>query len=115
MINLSLGLALKRDLFFGETIVNITQETVKYVADLSRIDLQDTEIEKLSQQLESILDFINKLNKLDIKAVLPTSHILPLKNVLRDDDPGNSLSTESVLDNAPQKKDNFFVVPKIIE
>ncbi|MFH0790626.1 MAG: Asp-tRNA(Asn)/Glu-tRNA(Gln) amidotransferase subunit GatC, partial [Candidatus Omnitrophota bacterium] len=83
--------------------------------DLSRIDLQTDEIERLSGQLKDILDFINKLNKLDIKAVPPTSHILPLNNVLRDDEPENSLPVDLVLNNAPHKKGNFFIVPKVIE
>ena len=93
----------------------IDKETVKYVAHLARIELQDKELEKLSRQLQDILDFIDKLNKLDIKNTNPTSHILPISNVLREDEPCASLSPAKVLMNAPCKEGNFFVVPKVIE
>jgi len=93
----------------------ITKDTVKYVAHLARIELKERELEKLSEQLKSILDFIDKLKKIDIEKISPTSHILPINNVLREDIPGSSLSSEKALENAPQRKGNFFVVPKVIE
>jgi aspartyl-tRNA(Asn)/glutamyl-tRNA(Gln) amidotransferase subunit C len=93
----------------------ITKETVSYVAHLARIQLNPGELEKLSGQLKDILDFINKLGKVDIKNVNPTSHILPINNVLRDDQPQESLSADKALENAPHQEGNFFVVPKIIE
>ncbi len=93
----------------------ITKETVEYVAHLARIELQPKELEKLSQQLKSILSFIDKLEKLDIKDIPPTSHILPLNNVLREDLPKQSLSCDQALLNAPGRQENFFVVPKVIE
>jgi len=93
----------------------ISQETVKYVAHLARIELQQNELEKLSHQLQDILDFIDKLTKLEVKDVSPTSHILPISNVLREDDPRQSLLSEKALENAPTKEGNFFGVPKVIE
>lgn len=93
----------------------ITKETVDYVAKLARIDLTSKELEKLSGQLVSILDFIDKLKNADITDVKPTSHILPVNNVLRDDIAGQSLPNEKVLECAPQKQGNFFAVPKVIE
>lgn len=95
--------------------MSITKETVKYVANLSRIDLTDNELEELSVQLNDILEFIDKLKKVDIEGVNPTSHILSVSNVLREDKAGNSLTISKVLENAPQKKGNFFVVPRVIE
>lgn len=95
--------------------MEITKDTLNYVAHLARIDLQSKELETLSAQLKEILDFIDKLNKADTKDVSPSSHILPINNVVRDDVPGKSLPIDKVLENAPLKKDNFFVVPKIIE
>lgn len=95
--------------------MQLSKETVQYVAHLARIDLKDNELEKLSHQLKDVLDFIDKLKVLDVKATNPTSHILPLNNVLRDDVPAKSLPIDKVLANAPEKKDNFFVVPKVIE
>ncbi|MFH1198702.1 MAG: Asp-tRNA(Asn)/Glu-tRNA(Gln) amidotransferase subunit GatC [Candidatus Omnitrophota bacterium] len=95
--------------------MSIDKQVVAHVAHLARIELEDKELDKLSTQLEDILRFIDKLSKLDVSKVEPTSHILPIKNVLRDDLPGISLSNEQVLANAPQKEGNFFVVPKVIE
>jgi len=93
----------------------ITKDTVKYVAHLARIELVPKELETLSQQLQEILGFIDKLKQVDIKDIPPTSHILPINNVLRDDSSAESLSNEKALENAPQRQGNFFGVPKVIE
>ena len=95
--------------------MSISKETVKHVAHLARIELKDEELEKLSHQLKDILGFIDKLRVLDIKNVNPTSHILPIHNVLREDTPGASLPSDKALINTPCRKGNFFVVPKVIE
>lgn len=93
----------------------ITKDTVKYVAHLARIELKPKELEKLSGQLKEIIDFIDKLKKVDTKDISPTSHILPINNVLREDSPKPSLSIEKALKNTPRKEGNFFGVPKVIE
>jgi len=93
----------------------ITQDTVKDAAHLARIDLKPKELGKLAQQLQEILGFIDKLRKVDIKDIAPTSHILPINNVLRDDRPAESLSSDKALENAPERQGNFFGVPKVIE
>jgi aspartyl-tRNA(Asn)/glutamyl-tRNA(Gln) amidotransferase subunit C len=93
----------------------ITKDTVKYVAHLARIDLAPKELEKLSQQLKDIIGFIDKLKKLDIKDISPTSHILALNNVFREDTAHKSLPIDKTLENAPLKQGNFFGVPKVIE
>jgi aspartyl-tRNA(Asn)/glutamyl-tRNA(Gln) amidotransferase subunit C len=95
--------------------MRISKEVVMHTAHLARIELQDKELEKLSSQLQDILKFIDKISQLDIKDVLPTSHILPISNVLREDEPAKSLPADRVLENAPQKQGGFFVVPKVIE
>ena len=95
--------------------MEITRETVDYVAHLARIDLNSKELENLSRQLQDILNFIDKLKKLEVEKINPTSHILEINNVLRDDILNDSLTLEKTLINAPDKLDNFFVVPKIIE
>jgi len=95
--------------------VSIDQETVKHIAHLSRMELQPAELEKISGQLHDILGFIDKISKLDLSQVNPTSHILPISNVLREDKPRLCLSPEKALENAPSRKGNFFSVPKIIE
>jgi aspartyl-tRNA(Asn)/glutamyl-tRNA(Gln) amidotransferase subunit C len=93
----------------------ISKETVEHVAHLARIELSATELEKLSRQLEAVLGFIDNLKKADTKGVSPTSHILPIKNVLREDAPKPSLAQDAALANAPLREGNFFVVPKVIE
>jgi len=93
----------------------LSKETVQYVADLSRISLEPQELEKFSLQLQAILDFIDQLKEPDTAGVEPTSHILPVSNVFRDDVPSPCLPVEKTLANAPEKEGNFFVVPKVIE
>jgi len=93
----------------------IDKKTVEYIAHLARLDLEEKELEKLSGQLKEILDFIDQLKKIEIKDIPATSHILPINNVLRKDSPKPSLPINKTLENAPEVKDNFFVVPKVIE
>jgi aspartyl-tRNA(Asn)/glutamyl-tRNA(Gln) amidotransferase subunit C len=88
---------------------------VKYVANLARLNLTPKETELFSAQLRDILAYVEKLKEVDIKNVLPTSHVLPIKNVFRDDSVNASLPVSEVLRNAPQKKKDFFKVPKVIE
>ena len=88
---------------------------VAYVANLARLALTDQEAKRLGKQLNDILDYINKLNEVDTKNVEPTSHVLPLENVEREDIVRPSLPIGEVLKNAPSKEGNFFKVPKIIE
>ena len=93
----------------------IDKETIKHVAHLARIELQPNELDKLSGELDEILGFIDKLKNLNVEQVNPTSHILPINNVLREDKPHVSLGPDKALENAPSKQGNFFSVPKIIE
>lgn len=89
--------------------------TVEYTAKLARMKLSDEEILILSLQLADILKYIEKLNQADTSKVEPTSHVLPLKNVYRQDNTKLSLKPEDALKNAPVKEGNFFKVPRIIE
>lgn len=93
----------------------IDKNTVEHVAHLARIELKNQELERFHLQLQGILDFIDKLKEAEVKDIAPTSHILPINNVLREDIPGDSLVPAKALENAPQKEGNFFVVPKVIE
>ena len=95
--------------------MGIDKKTVEDVAHLSRIELDAKELERLSSQLEHILAFIDKLSSLNTDNVVPTSHILPLNNVLMKDEPRASLPIEKTLANAPSKQGSFFSVPKVIE
>lgn len=95
--------------------MSIKDDVVRYVAHLARIKLNDREVQLFARQLDEILGYVDKLKKLDVKDTPPTSHPLVLTNVFRQDEMKPSISNEMVLKNAPQKKGDFFVVPRIIE
>lgn len=87
---------------------------VEKVAQLSMLTLTDKEKSLFSEQLNTILEHINKLNELDTSEVEPTSHVLSLKNVYREDISHSSLPQGEALHNAPDAYDGFYRVPKII-
>jgi len=91
------------------------KETVEYTARLARMSLSEGELRTLSGQLDDILGYIEKLNKVNTEKVAPTSHVLPIRNVFRKDKIKPSLDPAQALKNAPEKQGKFFVVPKIIE
>jgi aspartyl-tRNA(Asn)/glutamyl-tRNA(Gln) amidotransferase subunit C len=95
--------------------MKITTQEVEHVAKLARLELSDREKEKLTDQLSNILTYVEKLNELDTKGVEPTSHVLDISNVMRNDEPGESLTQERALANAPEKAAGHYKVPKIIE
>ena len=95
--------------------MKLSKEEVEHVAKLARLAVSEGEKEAFSRQLSEILTYIGKLNELDTSKVQPTSHVLDLSNVLRDDVIRESLSTTDVLANAPDRVNDFFRVPKIIE
>jgi aspartyl-tRNA(Asn)/glutamyl-tRNA(Gln) amidotransferase subunit C len=82
---------------------------------LARLSLPEEEKELFGSQLSNILDYMEKLNELDTKGIEPTSHVLSLSNVMRDDIPRPSIPKEDALMNAPDHTEKFFRVPKIIE
>ena len=95
--------------------MKITPKEVEHVARLARLELTAEEKERMRAQLDSILSYIDKLNELDTSAVEPTSHVLPMTNVFREDEVMPSLSQEEVLVNAPDRHEFFFRVPRILE
>jgi len=95
--------------------VKITADEVKRIGLLSRLKLTEEEIELFREQLSSILTYMDKLNELNTENVEPTSHVIPLKNVFRDDCVKESLDRDELLLNVPAKKDGFYKVPKIID
>jgi aspartyl-tRNA(Asn)/glutamyl-tRNA(Gln) amidotransferase subunit C len=90
------------------------KDTVCYAANLARVDLEPQELDKLSGQLQNIMDFIDQLKNVDVENINPTSHILPINSVARLDNPVESLAIEKTLANAPAKSAGFFSVPKVI-
>ncbi len=93
----------------------ISQDDVQKIARLSRLALREGEAEAFGTQLNSILTYVEQLNELDTSAVEPTSHVIPLQNIVREDIVHESLPREAALQNAPDTTDRFYRVPKIIE
>ncbi len=88
---------------------------VDHVAKLARLGLSDKEKKLFAEQLSRILEYAETLNKAPTENVEPTTHSLPLKNVLREDRTIPFEDTESILANAPQEESNMFSVPRIME
>ena len=93
----------------------LSREQVEQVAFLARLELTDEEKDRLTGQLNQILEYFNKLQELDTEAVEPTSHVVPVENVSREDKMRPSLPVEDVLSNAPEAQDDCFAVPRIVE
>jgi aspartyl-tRNA(Asn)/glutamyl-tRNA(Gln) amidotransferase subunit C len=92
----------------------ISKKDVEHGAHLARLYLTEDEKEMFTRQLSQILDHAGKIAELDTSKVEPTSHVVPIKNVMREDKVKKSLSQEEALSNAPKKEDGAFVVPRIV-
>ncbi len=93
----------------------VTPDIVKHVARLARLRLEGKSLDQLAAQLDEILTYVQQLQAVPTQGVEPTSHVLPLGNVLRKDTPQPSLSQEQVLALAPAQQKPFVKVPKVIE
>src|SRR5437588_9306016 len=91
----------------------LSLDDVRHVAKLARLALDDEHLPRLTAQLESILGYVDKIGRVDMTAVEPMAHALPLHYVLREDVVDPSLPLEKVLQNAPQTDGPFFKVPKV--
>jgi aspartyl-tRNA(Asn)/glutamyl-tRNA(Gln) amidotransferase subunit C len=93
----------------------ISTDQVKHVAHLARLAITEEEANRLTQQLDKIITFAEQLNEVDTDNVEPTSHVLEIKNVMREDVAKPGLPNEEVLKNAPDHQDGQIKVPPIIE
>ena len=93
----------------------LTLDEVARVAFLARLELSDAEKQRLTTDLNTILDQFARLQELDTAGVPPTSHSLPLQNVFREDAVRPSLPREAAVANAPDKRDGNFIVPQIVD
>jgi aspartyl-tRNA(Asn)/glutamyl-tRNA(Gln) amidotransferase subunit C len=93
----------------------ITRAEVEHVARLARLQLTAEELARMASELGGILGYIDQLKALDTRDVEPTSHAVPLVNVMRDDVVGECLSAEEALASAPDPADGHFRVPRILE
>lgn len=95
--------------------MKITVDQVRYVAELARLDLAPGEEGSLTGQLNAILEYMDQLGEVDTTGIEPTSHVLPLTNVMREDVVIAGLTNDEALANAPSADQGHFAVPKIIE
>jgi aspartyl-tRNA(Asn)/glutamyl-tRNA(Gln) amidotransferase subunit C len=95
--------------------MKITKQTVQYVAALAKLTVSEEEEQKVAIELDHILDYIETMNELDTQGIEPMSHVLPVKNVFREDIVTNEDHREQLLKNAPKQKDGSFSVPKTVE
>jgi aspartyl-tRNA(Asn)/glutamyl-tRNA(Gln) amidotransferase subunit C len=93
----------------------LTREEVEHVALLGRLELDEQEIDRFTQQLNSVLEYFEQLREIDTQGVPPTSHVIPLTDVMRDDELAPSLPVEDTLANAPSRIAETFRVPKVVE
>jgi aspartyl-tRNA(Asn)/glutamyl-tRNA(Gln) amidotransferase subunit C len=88
---------------------------IDHVANLARISLTPAEKERFSAQIGDVLAYIAQLNEVDVSGVEPTAHAFPVTNVWAADVAAAGLPVEDALRNAPEKRDNMFVVPKVVD
>jgi len=94
--------------------MKITKDEVLHVADLARLDLDEAAIEKFAGQIDTILDYVDKLNEVDTEGIRPTTHALSLTNAFREDEPQEHLEREKALANAPEEEGGNFIVPRVV-
>ena len=94
--------------------MKITKEEVLHVANLARLDIDMSLIDKFADQIGTILEYVDILNQVDTKGVAPTSHAISLTNAFREDEEKVYFDRDSALANAPEKEKGNFVVPKVI-
>jgi len=91
----------------------IDEETVRHVARLARLHLEPEEVERMRRELSAILEAVERIQELDLAEVPPTTHVLALENVLRDDVPRPSLPVEEALREAPEVVGDAFAVGRM--
>ena len=95
--------------------MSIDKDTVKHIAKLARISLDEKKINSLSKDLSSIMEFIGKLNELNTEKTVPLTSIINASLQSRKDEVLDGKIRDQILKNSPEKNEEFFVVPKVIE
>jgi len=94
--------------------MKISKDEVLKVAQLARLDLEAAAIESFAEQISTILDYVDTLKHVDTEGVPGTSHAISLTNAFREDEPKEHLARDRALENAPEKEDGTFTVPRVI-
>lgn len=95
--------------------MSVDQATVKRVAKLARIKVQDAELPRLAGELNSILGWIEQLKEVDVSGVEPLTSVVSMSMKMRSDDVTDGHYPQKIVANAPAQEDNFFMVPKVVE
>lgn len=95
--------------------MSISKEEILHIANLSKLYIEDSKIEKYTNDLSGMVDLANSLGEIDVNEVNPTNHILDIKNVFRKDEVSHSSTREDILKNAPDSQGGCISVPKVVE
>jgi aspartyl-tRNA(Asn)/glutamyl-tRNA(Gln) amidotransferase subunit C len=95
--------------------MGIMVDDVKKIAALAKLSFNNHELEKMARELDTIVGYVKQLEELKLNNVEPTSHVLDLSNVMREDVPEPWLTPEAALQNAPAQKLGYFSVPKVVQ
>ena len=95
--------------------MKIDKSQVEHVAQLARLQFDEEQLEMFVNQLNTILDYFDKLQDLDTTGIEPTSHAVALQNALRHDTVNNFVEKDLLMQNAPSEENKCFKVPKVIE
>lgn len=95
--------------------MSVDHTTVRRIAHLARIALDEADVPRMGEELNAILAFVDQLNEVDVEGVEPMSSVVPMQLRLREDVVTAGGDVRAVLSNAPRSEDGFFVVPKVVE
>ena len=95
--------------------MHLTTDEVRHVAELAKLALTDAEVTEYTEQLSAILDYADQLREIDTSDVPPTPYVLPLSNIMREDEPAPCLTNQEALANAPDSDNGFFRVRAVFE
>jgi aspartyl-tRNA(Asn)/glutamyl-tRNA(Gln) amidotransferase subunit C len=95
--------------------MSVDTATVRRIAHLSRIAVDDEEVAHLQSELNAILDFVEQLRGVDVEGVEPMTSVMPMQLKKRPDEVTDGFIADTIVANAPRREEHFFVVPKVIE
>lgn len=95
--------------------MSVNENTIREIAHLARLEFENKDMEKMKEDMNRMLGFVNKLNELDTEGVEPLIYMNDEVNVLREDEVKQEISQKDALKNAPKKDSDYFKAPKVIE
>jgi aspartyl-tRNA(Asn)/glutamyl-tRNA(Gln) amidotransferase subunit C len=95
--------------------VKLSREEIEHIADLAKLALAEDELLRYQEQLSAMLEYFERIQKLDTDAIPPTATVLPLRNVMRADDPATLFERDDLLAGAPESEEGCFKVPAVLE